>query len=68
MTALGSSSLLGSLMADPGPWTIFAPTNAAFEKFSEQEMKGFLSNTAELDDTLKRHAVRGTYYRRGFTW
>jgi uncharacterized surface protein with fasciclin (FAS1) repeats len=68
MTALGSSSFIGLLMVDPSPWTIFVPTNKAFDKFDEQGMRDFLSNTAALDQTISSHAVRGSMFKRGFTW
>ena len=68
LAAFGSSSFLGVLMSDPGPWTIFVPSEEAFGTLSDEELRDFLSNTPQLDKTLMRHAVRGSIFRRGFTW
>ena len=68
LAAFGSSSFLGVLMSDPGPWTIFVPSEEAFGTLSDEELRDFLSNTPQLDKTLMRHAVRGSIFRRRFTW
>ena len=44
-----------------GPFTVFAPTNAAFEKIPEADRKKLMKNKAELAKTLKYHVVGGTW-------
>lgn len=44
-----------------GPFTVFAPTNAAFEKIPEADRKKLMKNKAELARTLKYHVVGGTW-------
>ena len=44
-----------------GPYTFFAPTNAAFEKISEAELKKLMKNKAILATTLKYHVVGGNW-------
>ena len=44
-----------------GPFTVFAPTNAAFEKIPEADRKKLMKNKAELAKTLKYHIVGGTW-------
>jgi uncharacterized surface protein with fasciclin (FAS1) repeats len=44
-----------------GPFTVFAPTNAAFDKIPEADRKKLMKNKAELARTLKYHVVGGTW-------
>lgn len=44
-----------------GPFTVFAPTNAAFDKIPEADRKKLMKNKAELAKTLKYHMVGGTW-------
>merc|ERR1711936_1098581 len=41
----------------PGPFTVFAPTNAAFEKVPKEALSGLLENKDELTKVLLRHVV-----------
>ena len=40
-----------------GPFTVFAPTNAAFDKIPEADRKKLMKNKAELAKVLKYHVV-----------
>jgi uncharacterized surface protein with fasciclin (FAS1) repeats len=44
-----------------GPFTVFAPTNAAFDKIPEADRKKLMKNKSELAKTLKYHMVGGTW-------
>lgn len=44
-----------------GPFTVFAPTNAAFEKIPEADRKKLMKNKKELAKVLKYHVVGGTW-------
>jgi uncharacterized surface protein with fasciclin (FAS1) repeats len=44
-----------------GPYTVFAPTNAAFEKIAVADREKLMKNPAELAKILKYHVVGGTW-------
>jgi uncharacterized surface protein with fasciclin (FAS1) repeats len=48
---------LDSLMAGQGPFTIFAPSDEAFEKLPENEKNALLANTEKLKSVLLAHIV-----------
>ncbi|MFP4228522.1 MAG: fasciclin domain-containing protein [Salinivenus sp.] len=58
--ALQAGDLVDTLKGK-GPFTVFAPTNDAFERLSEDTMKDIMkpANKAMLQDILKRHVVQG---------
>ncbi|MFW5953221.1 MAG: fasciclin domain-containing protein [Candidatus Natronoplasma sp.] len=49
------------LIKEKGPYTIFAPTNDAFNKIPSDELNELLANHDELVNTLKNHIVMGKY-------
>ncbi len=51
---------LTSTIADGGPYTIFAPTNAAFASLPETRLDTLMADSALLAETLKYHVVSGT--------
>ena len=51
---------LTSTIADGGPYTIFAPTNAAFASLPEARLDTLMADSALLAETLKYHVVSGT--------
>ncbi len=53
---------LEETLTGPGPFTIFAPTNAAFSKVSKEAMGDLMqpANKAQLADLLKYHVVSGS--------
>jgi uncharacterized surface protein with fasciclin (FAS1) repeats len=52
---------LDSILAGPGPFTVFAPTDAAFEKLPEGQLESWLKpeNKAQLISILKYHVSPG---------
>ena len=50
---------LTSTLKGPGPFTVFAPTNAAFEALPEGALETLLANPTVLADLLKYHVVSG---------
>jgi uncharacterized surface protein with fasciclin (FAS1) repeats len=56
--AVRSAGLAG-LLSSSGPFTIFAPTNRAFEKMPEDERDALLTNASRLAAVLCHHVVPG---------
>lgn len=48
-----------------GPFTVFAPTNAAFAKIPQQDLQNLLNNPTELARVLRRHVVPSTVFAAG---
>ncbi|MGZ4934570.1 MAG: fasciclin domain-containing protein [Halobacteriota archaeon] len=48
-------------MSEPGPLTVFAPTDAAFAKLPEGTIDNLLQNNAQLTSILAYHVVSGKY-------
>jgi uncharacterized surface protein with fasciclin (FAS1) repeats len=53
---------LAETLSGPGPFTVFAPTNAAFAKVDKAALGSLMepANKAKLADLLKYHVVSGT--------
>ena len=55
-----------------GPFTLFAPTNEAFQRLDERQLNNLLdaSNQDELRRTLQRHVIANepTMFKRGIKW
>ncbi len=51
---------LSSTISDGGPYTIFAPTNAAFASLPETRLDTLMADSALLAETLRFHVVSGT--------
>jgi uncharacterized surface protein with fasciclin (FAS1) repeats len=63
VTALKAGGLVGTLSGN-GPFTVFAPTNAAFEALNRTGALSILlepQNKAKLVDILTYHVVPGKY-------
>ena len=58
LLALDLAGLTGSI-ADGGPYTIFAPTNAAFASLPEARLDMLMADSDLLADTLRYHIVSG---------
>lgn len=60
VSALQAADLVDTLKGD-GPFTIFAPTNAAFENLSESTLEDLMKpeNKTRLQNILKNHVVQG---------
>ena len=55
---LKRAGLVGALR-QPGPYTVFAPTDAAFKKVPKKTLKALLANKATLKAVLLYHVVAG---------
>ena len=51
---------LSATISSGGPYTIFAPTNAAFASLPEARLDTLMADSALLGETLKYHVVSGT--------
>ena len=60
VTALKAANLVPTLSGE-GPFTVFAPTNAAFEKLPEGTVASLLNNTPALTKILTYHVVEGEF-------
>jgi len=56
--ALVAANLTGALSGD-GPFTVFAPTNAAFAKLDADVLNNIIANPALLTSLLQYHVVSG---------
>jgi len=52
---------IGSVLAGPGPLTVFAPNNDAFAKLPADFLKYLLGNKAALTKVLTYHVAPGSY-------
>jgi len=59
LTKLLKRAGLVSALRQPGPYTVFAPTDAAFKKVPKQTLKTLLANKAKLKAVLLYHVVAG---------
>jgi uncharacterized surface protein with fasciclin (FAS1) repeats len=50
---------LDAALASGGPFTVFAPTDAAFAKLPAATLNGLIANPAQLADVLRYHVVSG---------
>lgn len=57
-TALQAAGLVETLKG-PGPFTVFAPTDAAFAKIPKADLDALLANKAKLTKVLTYHVVPG---------
>ena len=57
-TALAAADLVGTLKGD-GPFTVFAPTDAAFAKLPAGTVEALLDDKAALTKVLTYHVVAG---------
>jgi transforming growth factor-beta-induced protein len=66
VTAVGAAGLVSTLQGD-GPFTVFAPDNAAFGRVQSNLLTGLLGNTAQLTDLLTYHVVPGKLFAADLT-
>lgn len=57
-TALQAAGLIDTLKG-PGPFTVFAPTDAAFAKIPKDQLDALLKDKAKLSAVLTYHVVAG---------
>ncbi len=58
VTAIKEADLVETLSGD-GPFTVFAPTNAAFEKIPKETLDSVLADKEKLTSILTYHVVAG---------
>lgn len=58
VTAINTANLASALKGD-GPFTVFAPSNAAFEKLPDGVLATLLANPSSLTEILQYHVVSG---------
>jgi uncharacterized surface protein with fasciclin (FAS1) repeats len=58
LAAVKAAGLVETL-SSPGPFTVFAPTNAAFAKIPEADLNALLNDPAQLKAVLLYHVVPG---------
>ena len=58
VTALTAAGLVDTL-SGPGPFTVFAPTDAAFAKIPTETLNAVLADKAQLTKILTYHVVSG---------
>jgi uncharacterized surface protein with fasciclin (FAS1) repeats len=61
--ALTAADLVGTLKG-PGPFTVFAPTDAAFAKVPKEQLDALLKDKAKLAAVLTYHVVPGKLMAR----
>lgn len=59
VTAIQAAGLVDTLKG-PGPFTVFAPTDAAFAKVPKAQLDALLADKAKLTKVLTYHVVSGT--------
>ena len=59
LTKLLTKAGLVSALQQPGPFTVFAPTDAAFKKVPKKTLNALLRNKAKLKAVLLYHVVSG---------
>jgi uncharacterized surface protein with fasciclin (FAS1) repeats len=58
LTALKAADLQDTLKGK-GPFTVFAPSDEAFKKVSQQDLDNLLKDTAKLKSILTYHVISG---------
>lgn len=64
--ALTAAGLVDALQGD-GPFTVFAPTDAAFAKLPKGTLEGLLENKEALKEILLYHVVKGSVDSKAVT-
>jgi len=67
VTAVGAAELV-DVLSNAGPFTVFAPTNAAFDKLPAGTVEDLLKaeNKEKLQDILQYHVAVGVYQMEAF--
>lgn len=61
---LGVRAGLADKMKEPGPWTVFAPTDLAFTEFPHVYLENLKNNLTLLENFLKYHVVKGLHMKK----
>ena len=59
LTKLVTKAGLAATLSQPGPYTVFAPTDAAFKRVPKSTLKSLAKNKAKLRAVLLYHVVVG---------
>ena len=59
LTKLVTKAGLAATLSQPGPYTVFAPTDAAFKKVPKSTLKSLAKHKAKLRAVLLYHVVAG---------
>jgi uncharacterized surface protein with fasciclin (FAS1) repeats len=59
LTKLVTKAGLAGTLSQPGPYTVFAPTDVAFKKVPKSTLKSLAKNKAKLRAVLLYHVVAG---------
>ena len=59
LTKLVTKAGLAATLSQPGPYTVFAPTDAAFKRVPKSTLKSLAKNKAKLRTVLLYHVVVG---------
>ena len=59
VAALTAADLVTTLSDETATFTVFAPTNAAFEKIEDTALTDLLADTGALTDILLKHVISG---------
>jgi len=68
LLAAVSAAGLADTLSGEGPFTVFAPTNDAFEKVPKETLDGLLADKEALTKVLLRHVVPGALFYKGICW
>ncbi|MCP5467636.1 MAG: fasciclin domain-containing protein [Deltaproteobacteria bacterium] len=52
---------LDQTLRDDGPFTVFAPTDSAFQALGQETLNELINDTAKLSEVLKLHVVSGEF-------
>lgn len=61
LVSLVKSAGLAETLGGKGPFTVFAPTNAAFAKVPKSTLRGLKKDRAKLREVLLYHVAKGRY-------
>jgi len=59
LAALSAADLVSAMADESATYTVFAPTNRAFDKIDDTALAGLLGNTEALQGVLLQHVVSG---------
>ncbi|QYZ80235.1 fasciclin domain-containing protein [Methanofollis formosanus] len=60
VAAVKAAGLVETL-SSPGPFTVFAPNDAAFAKIPKETIDHLMENPSQLAEVLKYHVISGTH-------
>jgi len=66
LKSLQIAGLMGRLQSD-GPYTLFAPTDRAFDNLDDRDLLKLQQDKAQLKRVLEYHLARGRFSRGDFT-